>query len=88
MKFFYELKIVWVFRAEDSICQSHLVKRGDFILISSDGMFDNLYEDEIALIIDQTINSFKFVNSSFKITKELLNSTCHVLVQKANKGME
>ncbi len=52
-------------------------------------MFDNLYEDEIALIIDQTINSFKFVNfSSFKITKELLNSTCHVLVQKANKGTD
>ncbi len=56
-------------------------------MISSDGMFDNLYEDEIALIIDQTINSFKYVNSSLKITKELLNSTCHVLVQKANKGL-
>ena len=31
---------------------SHKVKSGDFIIISSDGLFDNLYEDEIAMVIN------------------------------------
>jgi serine/threonine protein phosphatase PrpC len=31
---------------------SHEVRTGDFIIISSDGLFDNLYEDEIALVIN------------------------------------
>lgn len=73
-------------KAEDSICHSHLVKSGDFLLISSDGMFDNLYEDEIALVIDQSINSFEFADSSSEITSELLSSICQIIVQRASKA--
>merc|ERR1711884_879621 len=78
-------------KAEDSICNSHLVKSGDFLIISSDGIFDNLYEDEIALIIDQNINDESLnlcaqQHSPTKITNELLSSICDILVQKASKA--
>jgi len=50
-------------------------------------MFDNLYEDEIAMIIDQSINSNQFADSPPRmITNELLSSICEVLVQKASRG--
>lgn len=50
-------------------------------------MFDNLYEDEIALIIDQSINSNRFADSPPRmITNELLSSICQVLVNKASKA--
>jgi hypothetical protein len=45
------------FRAEDSILQTHYLQSGDFVLISTDGLFDNLYEDEIALIIFEHLNT-------------------------------
>lgn len=87
MKYFNRITKRFNFiRAEDSICHSHLIKSGDFLIISSDGMFDNLYEDEIALIIDQSINSSCSADSSLKITSELLSSICNVIVQKASKG--
>lgn len=47
---------------EDSICLKHRVKFGDFVVLSSDGLFDNLYEDEIALIINNSIVSLNFLN--------------------------
>jgi serine/threonine protein phosphatase PrpC len=31
---------------------SHEVKSGDFIIVSSDGLWDNLYEDEIAMVLN------------------------------------
>ncbi|CAF0804478.1 unnamed protein product [Brachionus calyciflorus] len=89
-------------KPEDSLCQTHEIKSGDFILLSSDGLFDNLYEDEIALIIDNHIQSKiklsmdqldeisdkKLVNPNL-ITKELLSSCCEILVQKAaNAGIK
>lgn len=40
---------------EDSICLKHKIKFGDFLILSSDGLFDNLYEDEIALIINNHV---------------------------------
>ena len=40
---------------EDSICKSHRLQHGDLIVISSDGLFDNVYEDEIALIISSNL---------------------------------
>ena len=44
---------------EDSICLQHSLKTGDFLLLSSDGLFDNLYEDEIALILqDHVVSCF------------------------------
>lgn len=81
-------------RAEDSICQSHQLKPGDYLIISSDGLFDNLYEDEIALIIqnhisDTTASSTSTSSSSNnnnKITSEILDSACQTLVLKASKG--
>ena len=42
---------------EDSICLQHSLKAGDFLLLSSDGLFDNLYEDAIALILKNHIVS-------------------------------
>ena len=50
-------------------------------------MFDNLYEDEIALIIDQNINSSCSVDSPLKITSEQLSSICNVIVQRASRGL-
>jgi protein phosphatase PTC7 len=38
---------------EDSINLTHALEDGDFLLLSTDGLFDNLYEDEIANILDQ-----------------------------------
>ncbi|RNA44882.1 phosphatase PTC7 -like protein [Brachionus plicatilis] len=90
--------------SDDSLCQTHEIKSGDFILLSSDGLFDNLYEDEIALIIDNHIQS-SFLQSSFdnlndeakktvissssSISSELLSSACELLVQKAeNAGIK
>jgi protein phosphatase PTC7 len=43
---------------EDSNCLQHSLKTGDLLLLSSDGLFDNLYEDEIALIIQSYVVSF------------------------------
>lgn len=54
-------------------------------MASSDGLFDNLYEDEIALIIDNHISE-KTVFNSEQITSDLLSSACELLVQKASKG--
>jgi len=42
--------------AEDSVSMTHRLEAGDFLLISSDGLFDNLYEDEIALLVDKHIS--------------------------------
>ena len=70
------------------------MKPGDYLIISSDGLFDNLYEDEIALIIqnhisDTTASSTSTSSSSSnnnKITSEILDSACQTLVHKASKG--
>ena len=35
---------------------THDIKRGDILVLSTDGLFDNLYEDEIALIIDNNLS--------------------------------
>lgn len=50
---------------------THRLKSGDFILISSDGLFDNLYEDEIALLVDRHINN----NLSGSVLEETTNNT-------------
>ncbi len=65
------------------MCHSHHLKQGDYLIISSDGLFDNLYEDEIALIVQEHIAS----EESAKITSDLLESTCQLLVHKASKGI-
>ena len=36
--------------------QTHEIQSGDLLVISTDGLFDNLYEDEIAMIISEHIN--------------------------------
>lgn len=79
-------------KPDDSICSSHQLKSGDYLIVSSDGLFDNLYEDEIALIVFDYINSNSFSspsssNSRF-ISNELLDSACQMLVHKASKGMK
>ena len=68
-------------RAEDSICHSHLTKSGDFLVLSSDGLFDNLYEDEIALIVNEQAAA-----ANMLLTNDLLDTICDALVQKASKG--
>ena len=37
--------------------QTHEIQSGDILVISTDGLFDNLYEDEIGLIINEHINN-------------------------------
>ena len=69
----------FLFSPKDANCLTHQTKPGDFLLLSTDGLFDNLYEDEIAHIIDNHINGEE-------ITSQLLNSTCEVLIQKACKA--
>jgi protein phosphatase PTC7 len=51
---------------EDSICLQHSLKTGDFLLLSSDGLFDNLYEDEIALILQNNVVCRRKKNNFFK----------------------
>ena len=75
-------------QADDSISASHQLKSGDYLIVSSDGLFDNLYEDEIALIILEYINSNTSSSSSTKVTNELLDSACQILVHKASKGKQ
>lgn len=63
---------------EDSICLTHHVQSGDFLLLSSDGLFDNLYEDEIALIINNHVVSFsiilfRFNNTFFFVKSKIVN---------------
>lgn len=43
-------------KPDDSIVQTHEIQSGDLLVISTDGLFDNLYEDEIAMIISEHIN--------------------------------
>lgn len=64
---------------EDSICLKHRVKLGDFVVLSSDGLFDNLYEDEIAQIINSNIDGKK-------VTHEILNVISQQLVEKASEA--
>jgi serine/threonine protein phosphatase PrpC len=76
---------------KDSICLTHEIKAGDFLVLSTDGLFDNLYEDEIALIINNHIQNHSqdtktVINPLPRITSDLLNSTCDLLVQKACKA--
>lgn len=47
---------------------THCLKSGDFLLISSDGLFDNLYEDEIALLVDKHMKSLPSVSSSSSLS--------------------
>ena len=70
---------------------THEVKTGDFLILSSDGLFDNLYEDEIALIINNHLSTnlnTKEINEpkTVKYNQELLSSACELLIQRANKG--
>ncbi len=55
------------FRPDDSTLQTHEILSGDFLVISTDGLFDNLYEDEIALIINEHINN-KLIQNSLDLT--------------------
>jgi protein phosphatase PTC7 len=76
-------------RPEDSVCQTHRIKSGDFLIVSSDGLFDNLYEDEIAMIITNHIQSRQEQDSSaVNITKDMLDSACELLVQRASLGIK
>ncbi len=43
---------------EDSISLTHDLEDGDLLLLSTDGLFDNLYEDEIANILDQFLVTY------------------------------
>ncbi len=45
-----------IFSPKDSVCLTHDIKRGDILVLSTDGLFDNLYEDEIALIIENNLS--------------------------------
>ena len=69
---------------DDSLRNSHQLKQGDYLIISSDGLFDNLYEDEIAMIVQEHVTSGE--SAATAITSDLLDSACQVLVHKASKG--
>ena len=40
----------------DSICIGIDIKANDIIVVGSDGFFDNVYEDEVLLNIQETLN--------------------------------
>ena len=69
---------------------THTVKSGDLLIISSDGLFDNLYEDEIALILNQYFDSLSANNGetgeSKKYTQEVLSSASELLVRRASNA--
>jgi len=75
-------------RPEDSVCQTHRIKSGDLLIVSSDGLFDNLYEDEIAMIITNHIQSRQEQDAkTVNISPEMLDSACELLVQRASLGI-
>ena len=49
---------------------THEIKRNDFLILSTDGLFDNLYEDEIALIINNHINRSQQLEENPEIVGE------------------
>jgi hypothetical protein len=73
-------------RPDDSVCMTHIVKTGDILIISSDGLFDNLYEDEIALIVDNHIkeNAIKVFKSSATVKTETSISTTIMSIDELN----
>ncbi len=71
--------------------QTHDIQSGDFLLISTDGLFDNLYEDEIALIITEHVNS-KLIENHQKLFISSNHNTglvdnC-IQIEKSNKKFD
>jgi len=72
------------------------LEKGDLLLIASDGLFDNLYEDFIVEILNNHLVSFSFENQinifEIKIVKdsqisvESLQNLCQMLVESACHG--
>jgi hypothetical protein len=58
---------------DDSICSNHLIKSGDYIIMSSDGLFDNLYEDEIAMLINKHHQDFYSHSVQVNLSNESSN---------------
>jgi hypothetical protein len=58
---------------DDSICSNHLIKSGDYIIMSSDGLFDNLYEDEIAMLINKHYQDFYSHSVQVNLSNESSN---------------
>lgn len=78
---------------DDSVRTNHRVRPGDLLIISSDGLFDNLYEDEIAMVISNHLSSScsdhdsGATNKTVKnVTNEMLSSACELLVRRASTG--
>ena len=67
-------------KPEDALFSTHILFPEDFLIISSDGLFDNLYEDEIAELVYDHTSAFTVID------EEVLHSTSRLLVQKACKG--
>ncbi len=66
---------------------------GDLILVASDGLFDNLYEDFIVQIINNNLvssiskrNLFKLLIKDDQYSVESLQNLCQMLVESACDG--
>lgn len=58
---FFELILRILFRPSDGEYIEQRLEVGDLILIASDGLFDNLYEDFIVEIINNHLVSFIYL---------------------------
>ncbi|CAF1147298.1 unnamed protein product [Rotaria sordida] len=59
----------------------HHLEIGDLLLIASDGLFDNLYEDFIVQIINNHLDDQYSVESLQNVCQMLVQSACHGKIQ-------
>lgn len=55
---------------------------GDLLLVASDGLFDNLYEDLIVQIINSHLDDQVSVESLEKVCEELVQSACRARIKR------
>ncbi|UJR24670.1 hypothetical protein I4U23_006043 [Adineta vaga] len=60
----------------------HNLEIGDLLLIASDGLFDNLYEDFIVQIINNHLDDQISVESLQNICQILVQSACHARIKR------
>ncbi|CAF3338737.1 unnamed protein product [Rotaria sp. Silwood2] len=59
----------------------HKIEIGDLLLIASDGLFDNLYEDFIVQIINNNLDDQYSVESLQNVCQMLVQSACHAHIK-------
>ena len=63
MYFFINFNLFFIFRGNDTICEQFKVQKDDIIIVSSDGLDDNLDFHEIETIYQKSKNDYDAVRN-------------------------